>query len=62
MRYFWSNKATTIPGVVAGIANILPLFGIPIPPGIVDGITVLAVVVIGLFAKQQNVTGGSKQQ
>lgn len=62
MRYFWSNKATTIPGVVAGIANVLPLFGIPIPPGIVDGITVLAVVVIGLFAKQQSVTGGSKQQ
>ena len=62
MRYFWSNKATTIPGVVAGIANILPLFGVPVPPGIVDGITVVAVVLIGLFAKQQNVTGGTKQQ
>lgn len=51
MRYFWGNKRTTIPGVVAGIANLLPLFGVPVPPGIVDGITVVMVVLMGLFAK-----------
>lgn len=62
MRYFWSNKATTIPGIIAGLANVLPLFGVPVPPGIVDGITVVAVVLIGLLSKAQNVTGGSVRQ
>lgn len=62
MKYFWSNKATTIPGIIAGLANVLPLFGVPVPPGIVDGITVVMVVLIGLFSKAQNVTGGSVGQ
>ena len=51
MRYFWGNKRTTVPSVIVGLANILPLFGIPVPPGIVDGITVVMVALIGLFAK-----------
>lgn len=62
MKYFWSNKATTIPGIIAGLANVLPLFGVPVPPGIVDGITVVMVVLIGLFSKAQNVTGGGVRQ
>lgn len=62
MRYFWSNKATTIPGIIAGLANVLPLFGVPVPPGIVDGVTIVMVVLIGLFSKAQNVTGGSVRQ
>lgn len=62
MRYFWSNKKTTIPALIAGLANILPLFGVAIPSGIVDGITVVAVVLIGIFAKDSNVTGGVVNQ
>lgn len=62
MRYFWMNKKTTIPALIAGVANLIPLFGIAVPEGVVQGITVIALVAIGFFAKDANVTGGDVVQ
>lgn len=62
MNYFWMNKKTTIPAFIAGVANLIPLFGIGIPDGVVNAITVVALVAIGFFAKDGNVTGGTVVQ
>lgn len=57
MKYMITNWKTSVPGIIAGIANILPLFGIPVPPAIVHVITTVAILAIGLFAKDGNVAG-----
>lgn len=62
MRYFWTNKRTTIPALVAGVANLISLFGVPVPAGMVEGINVIALILIGFFAKDANVTGGTVVQ
>jgi len=56
------NWKTTVSAVVAGIAQILRAFKVEIDPVILDGITALAVIALGIFAKDSNVTGGTKTQ
>jgi hypothetical protein len=51
---------TTLSGVVAAIGQVLPLFGIPAEVG--AAISTVALFLIGLFAKDSNVTGGSVSQ
>lgn len=62
MRYFWTNKKTTIPALIIGVANLLPLFAVAIPETVVYAITILSVMAIGFFAKDANVTGGTVNQ
>ena len=54
------NWKTTIPGLVAGVAQILKAFNIDIPQEILDGVTAIAVFVLGYFAKDKDVTGGTR--
>ncbi len=41
---------TTVPAAIAGIVNLLPMFGVVIPQNVVIGVTTLAIVIIGFFA------------
>ena len=54
------NWKTTVPGLVAGIAQILKAFNIDIPQEVLDGITAIAVFALAYFAKDKDVTGGSR--
>ena len=51
MNTFLTNWKTSIPAIIAAIANILPFIGIPVPEPVVNAITVLAVFLVGLFAR-----------
>ena len=54
------NYKTTIPGLVAGLAQIAKAFGIDIDPAILDGITAIAIAVLSIYAKDKDVTGGTR--
>ena len=54
------NYKTTIPGLVAGLAQIAKAFGIDIDPAILDGITAIAIAVLAIYAKDKDVTGGTR--
>lgn len=54
------NWKTTLSGILAGAGQILGIFGVPQPVG--DAISVLGLFLIGLFAKDSNVTGGKVVQ
>ena len=54
------NWKTTASGVAAAVGQILPLFGIPAEVGM--AISSIALFLIGLFAKDSNVTGGTVRQ
>lgn len=54
------NIKTTVAGAIAGIAQLIKLFGLEIPPQILDGITGMATIVAFYFAKDKNVSGGTK--
>lgn len=56
------NLKTTIAGAIAGIAQVIKIFGLDIPPHILDGIAGIATLVAFYFAKDKNVTGGTKNQ
>jgi hypothetical protein len=56
------NWKTTIPGVVAGLAQIAKALGLNIEPAVLDGITAIAIVILAFYAKDKDVTGGTKQQ
>lgn len=49
------NIKTTVAGAIAGIAQLVKLFGFDIPPNILDGITGIATMVAFYFAKDKNV-------
>lgn len=57
MKFSWK---TTLAGIIAIASYVLPLVGIPIPPGIADGIFGVAVGTGLIAAKDGNVTGGTK--
>lgn len=48
------NIKTTIAGGIAGLAQIVKLFGLEIPPQILDGITGMATIVAFYFAKDKD--------
>ena len=54
------NYKTTIPGLVAGLAQIAKAFGLTIDPAILDGITAIAIAVLAFYAKDKDVTGGKR--
>ena len=51
------NWKTTLSGILAGGGQILSFFGIPEPVG--NAISVIGLFLIGHFAKDKNVTGGT---
>ena len=55
------NWKTTIPGIVAGCAQIAKAFGVNIDPSILDGITAIAIAILAFYAKDKDVTGGDRQ-
>lgn len=56
------NLKTTVAGAIAGIAQLVKLFGFEIPDGVLDAVTAIATMVAFYFAKDKNVTGGDKRQ
>ena len=55
------NYKTLIPGVIAGLAQIVKAFGIDIDPVILNGISAIAIAVLSYFAKDKDVTGGDRR-
>ena len=49
------NYKTTLSGILAAGGQVLPLFGVP--PAVGTAITTVALFLLGLFAKDLNVTG-----
>lgn len=56
------NYKTTFGAILTVLSYVLPLLGVPIPPAIADAAMVIGTVIIGIFAKDSNVTGGTKPQ
>jgi hypothetical protein len=57
-----TNWKTTVGAMVTTIAFILKLFKIEVPAEVLDSAIVVGIFIIGIFAKDSNVTGGTKQQ
>lgn len=56
------NWKTTLGGIVAIVAFILPKFGIELPPNIQDSMIAVGLGIATFYAKDGNVTGGSVKQ
>lgn len=54
------NWKTTVSGILGALGTILPMFGIQAEVG--QAISVLGIALMGLFAKDSNVTGGAVNQ
>lgn len=54
------NWKTTASGILSAAGTILPMFGIPAEIG--PAITAIGLALIGYFAKDNNVTGGTVNQ
>jgi len=54
------NWKTTLSGALSASGIILPLVGVP--AGVGQAVSVLGLFLIGLFAKDSNVTGGTVSQ
>ena len=55
------NWKTTLPGVIAAASSLLNIFGvITISPEVQGAILTVALFFIALFAKDNDVTGGTK--
>ena len=56
------NWKTTVSGILSALPQLLPLLGFPIPAEVANSISALGLFLIGLFAKDSNVTGGTVSQ
>ena len=56
------NYKTLLSGLLSLAPTVLGFFGIPFPPEISHSIEVLGVALIAWFAKDKDVTGGTKPQ
>lgn len=57
------NWKTTLGGIIAAIPQFALLFGIQgVPPEVWNGISAIGIFVLGLIAKDSNVTGGTVNQ
>ncbi len=56
------NWKTTLGAFVTLLAGILPLLGLQITGEVQAALITVGVFIIGIFAKDSNVTGGTKQQ
>ena len=58
------NWRTTIPGLVTAVINLVVLFGIDLnveqTTGLVTVFTTIGLLIVSFFAKDSNVTGGTK--
>lgn len=54
------NWKTTLTGILAAAGQILGFFGVPAEVG--NAISVIGLFLLGLFAKDSNVTGGTVNQ
>ncbi|MBI5970580.1 MAG: hypothetical protein HY884_05445 [Deltaproteobacteria bacterium] len=54
------NWKTTLSGVLAASSYILPLFGVPSP--VAQAVGVIGLALLGYFAKDKNVSGGTTIQ
>ncbi len=54
------NWKTTAAGVLSAVGQLLPLFGVPTSVG--TAVSTIGLFLIGLVAKDSNVTGGTVQQ
>ncbi|OPY07239.1 MAG: hypothetical protein A4E68_01921 [Syntrophaceae bacterium PtaB.Bin095] len=54
------NWKTTLSGLLAAAGQILPIFSVPAEVG--QAVSTIALFLIGLFAKDSNVTGGTVRQ
>jgi len=54
------NWKTTISGILSATGVLFPMFGLPAELG--NAVSVIGLFLIGLFAKDSNVTGGTVQQ
>ena len=54
------NWKTTVSGLLAAAGQILSIFGVPVEVG--QAVSVVGLFLVGLFAKDSNVTGGTKAQ
>ena len=55
------NVKTTVVGAIAGIAQLVKIFGFEIPNGVLDAVTGIMTMIAFYYAKDKNVTGGTKQ-
>lgn len=53
---------TTVGAIVVILSQILPEVGITLSAEIQSALVVIGVAIIGLFAKDSNVTGGTRSQ
>ena len=54
------NWKTTVSGIFGAAGLIFPMFGLPAEIG--NAVATLGIFLIGLFAKDSNVTGGTNHQ
>lgn len=54
------NWKTTLSGLLAAAGQILSIFGVPVEVG--QAVSVVGLFLVGIFAKDSNVTGGTKVQ
>lgn len=54
------NWKTTLSGIIASMGQVLPIFGVPLEVG--QAVSILGLFLLGIFAKDSNVTGGSVRQ
>ncbi len=56
------NIKTTIGAVVTLLAGLAPLCGVDISVEIQTAMMTVGIAIVGIFAKDSNVTGGTKRQ
>lgn len=60
------NYKTTLTGLITAILNLIVFFGLNITPEqtmiIISSLTTIGLFVVSIFAKDKDVTGGTKQQ
>ena len=56
------NWQTTVAGLLTGLPQILAVTGVAIPVPFLNLISASGAIALGYFAKDWNVTGGTKQQ
>lgn len=56
---FFKSWRTALMGVITIATYVLPLVGVPIPPGVADAVITIAVGTGLITAKDANVTGGT---
>lgn len=56
------NWKTTVGAVVTALATVLPLVGVELSEEVQAAIVTLGVAIIGIFAKDYDITGGTRQQ